>query len=110
MHKIDWIRVRNFRSCADVSLNLEKYSPLVGYNNAGKSNILKAIKWFLRPTGLSDKDFNDATNEVIVTTKISGISDELLNSIDEKHKASISPYIKEESMFVRLIQKSPGGG
>lgn len=109
MHKIDWIRTRNFRSCADVSLNLEKYSPLVGYNNAGKSNLLKAIKWFLRPTGLADKDFNDVANEVIVTAKISGISDELLNAIDENHKASISPYIEEESMFVRLVQKSPGG-
>ncbi|NOI54726.1 AAA family ATPase [Vibrio crassostreae] len=109
MHKIDWIRVRNFRSCADVSLNLEKYSPLVGYNNAGKSNLLKAIKWFLRPTGLNEKDFNDVANEVIVTAKVSGISNELLDAIDENHKASISPYIDEESMFVRLVQRSPGG-
>ncbi|PAR99227.1 ATP-dependent nuclease, partial [Vibrio cholerae] len=109
MHKIDWIRVKNFRSCADVSLHLEKYSPLVGYNNAGKSNLLKAIKWFLRPTGLSEKDFNDVASEVVVTAKISGISNELLDSIDENHKASISPYIESESMFVRLVQQSPGG-
>ncbi|MCD9537294.1 ATP-dependent nuclease [Photobacterium carnosum] len=110
MHKIDWVRIRNFRSCSDVSLNLEKYSPLVGYNNAGKSNILKAIKWFLRPTGLAEKDFNDKEEKVIITAKISGITDELLNAIDDKHKVNITPYINNESMFVRLEQKSPGGG
>ncbi|ELB2885882.1 ATP-dependent endonuclease [Vibrio alginolyticus] len=109
MHKIDWIRVNNFRSCADVSLKLEKFSPLVGYNNAGKSNLLKAIKWFLRPSGLAEKDFNDANSQVSVTARVSGISEGLLSTLDESHSASIAPYIEEESMYVRLIQKSPGG-
>lgn len=109
MHKIDWIRIRNFRSCSDISLNLESYAPLVGYNNAGKSNILKAIKWFLRPTGLQDKDFNNTENKVIVSAKISGISNDLLNSLDAKHKASIEPFITDESFFVRMEQETPGG-
>jgi hypothetical protein len=109
VHKIDWIRIRNFRSCSDVRLNLEAYSPLVGYNNAGKSNILKAIQWFLRPTGLQDKDFNDSEEKVIISAKISGISNDLLNSLDGNHKSSIEPFISNESFFVRMEQSEPGG-
>ncbi|NGN96986.1 ATP-dependent endonuclease [Grimontia sp. S25] len=109
MHKIDWIRIRNFRSCSDITLNLEPYSPLVGYNNAGKSNILKAIKWFLRPSGLQEKDFNNTEEKVLVSAKISGISSDLLNSLDDNHKASIEPYITDESFFVKMEQRAPGG-
>jgi putative ATP-dependent endonuclease of OLD family len=109
MHKIDWIRIRNFRSCEDVLLNFESYAPLVGYNNAGKSNILKAVKWFLRPTGLQDKDFTNIEGKILVTAKISGISQELLDSIDDNHSESIRPFINEESLYIRMEQRSPGG-
>lgn len=109
MHKVDWIRIRNFRSCDDVFLNFESYAPLVGYNNAGKSNILKAIKWFLRPTGLAEKDFTNTAEQVLVTAKISGISQELLDSIDENHRASINPFINNEAFYIRMEQRSPGG-
>jgi putative ATP-dependent endonuclease of OLD family len=109
MHKIDWIRIRNFRSCDDVLLKFESYAPLVGYNNAGKSNILKAVKWFLRPTGLNDKDFTNTEEKVLVTAKVSGISQELLDSIDVNHRESISPFINAESLYIKMEQRSPGG-
>lgn len=103
MHKIDWIRIRNFRSCDDVLLKFESYTPLVGYNNAGKSNILKAVKWFLRPTGLQDKDFTNAEEKVLVTAKVSGISQELLDSLDENHRESINPFINDESLYIKIV-------
>ncbi|WP_024610000.1 AAA family ATPase [Pseudoalteromonas sp. TB64] len=109
MHKIDWIRIRNFRSCEDVFLNFESYAPLVGYNNAGKSNILKAVKWFLRPTGLQEKDFTNTEEKILVTAKISGISKELLDLMDTNHSESITPFINEESLYIRMEQRSPGG-
>lgn len=109
MHKIDWIRIRNFRSCEDVFLNLETYAPLVGYNNAGKSNILKAVKWFLRPTGLQEKDFTNTEEKISVTAKISGISNEILNLMDNNHSESIVPFINDESLYIRMEQRSPGG-
>lgn len=109
MHKIDWIRIRNFRSCEDVFLNLETYAPLVGYNNAGKSNILKAVKWFLRPTGLQEKDFTKTEERILVTAKISGINNEILNLMDNNHSESIVPFINEESLYIRMEQRSPGG-
>jgi len=44
---ITGIRIRNFRSCAEVELcHLGDFSVLVGANNCGKSNILRALNLF----------------------------------------------------------------
>ena len=39
MHTLAHATIRNFRSCESVTLDLAPYTPFVGYNNAGKSNI-----------------------------------------------------------------------
>ncbi|WP_082970717.1 AAA family ATPase [Morganella psychrotolerans] len=39
--------INNYLSCKNTSFELSPFTPLVGYNNAGKSNILSAIKWLL---------------------------------------------------------------
>ncbi len=41
------IHVQNYRSLADVSLELEPINVLLGPNGAGKSSLLDAI-WFVR--------------------------------------------------------------
>ena len=41
------IRIQNYRSLADVSLELEPVNVLFGPNGAGKSSLLDAI-WFVR--------------------------------------------------------------
>lgn len=38
------IKIRNFRSLRDVSLELDDYVVLVGKNNSGKSNLLRAVR------------------------------------------------------------------
>ena len=43
MHKITEVAIRNFKSCRETVLKLESFTALVGYNNAGKSNLLKCI-------------------------------------------------------------------
>ncbi|MFM4839284.1 AAA family ATPase [Aeromonas veronii] len=37
MHRISELEIKNFRSCKNTKIKLEKFTPLVGYNNAGKS-------------------------------------------------------------------------
>jgi len=44
MHHLTDISIRNFRSCQKVDLALSYCTPIVGYNNAGKSNIMAAIE------------------------------------------------------------------
>ena len=41
--KISRIRINNFRSIKNISLDLDDYTILVGKNNCGKSNIIQAI-------------------------------------------------------------------
>lgn len=52
MHHLTGIKIRNFRSCATVDLALGDCTPIVGYNNAGKSNIMAAIEWLVAPRAL----------------------------------------------------------
>lgn len=40
------VKIHNFRSVLDVDFDLEKYSLLVGENNAGKTNIITALRIF----------------------------------------------------------------
>jgi len=44
--KIKSLTIHNFRSIKEVKFNLEDYVILVGANNAGKSNILTALRIF----------------------------------------------------------------
>jgi|GEM_PF-4055624 AAA15 family ATPase/GTPase len=43
MHRLSQVRIQNYKSIKDLDLKLTDYTPLVGYNNAGKSNILEAM-------------------------------------------------------------------
>ena len=52
MHTLAQISISNFRSCKNVSLCLSDFTPIVGYNNAGKSNILAAVEWLIDPSAL----------------------------------------------------------
>ncbi len=38
--KLSFVRIQNFRSCRDVTLELDHLHGLVGANNAGKSTVL----------------------------------------------------------------------
>ncbi|MCU0439795.1 MAG: ATP-binding protein [Raineya sp.] len=50
---IDIIHIQNFKSLADVRLQLKQINVLIGANNSGKSNFLKALK-FLTSTFYRD--------------------------------------------------------
>lgn len=57
MHHLTDIRIRNFRSCRNVDLSLDHCTPIVGYNNAGKTNIMAAVAWLVNPRSLSSRGF-----------------------------------------------------
>ena len=65
-HLLAEIKIENYKSVLSEVFELSAYTPLIGYNNAGKSNILSAIKWLLRRTSLQINDFNNAEEPVII--------------------------------------------
>jgi putative ATP-dependent endonuclease of OLD family len=59
VHRLSHVIINNFRACRNVSFPIDAFTPLVGQNNVGKSTILEALKWVLKPSALSQGDFAD---------------------------------------------------
>jgi predicted ATP-dependent endonuclease of OLD family len=53
--RIAKVRIHNYRSFKDISVNLSPYTVIVGQNNVGKSNILRAIELFFSPPRLGPR-------------------------------------------------------
>lgn len=106
-HKLSEVRIKNFRSCIDTELKLSGYTPLIGYNNAGKSNALTAIQWLLRKKSLDAKDFFDQALSVEVIGVIEGISQDFLDQMLPNHRSSIQSYITDEKLKIRRVQATP---
>jgi len=109
-HLLSEITIRNFKSIIDETFELSAFTPLVGYNNAGKSNMLEAIKWLLRKTALSDASFNNRMQAVEIEGKISGISATILAQLPENQRTAIQPFLFADSLFIKRIQPFPNVG
>lgn len=109
-HKISKLKIENFKSIKQEEFVLSDYTPLVGYNNAGKTNIIRAIKWLLEKSKLIESDFNDISKPVIVTAEIEGISCEILERLDVKHKNKIEEFVFDGKVKIRRSQKEPNVG
>lgn len=55
--KITKIKIHNFRSVIDAEIETHDFLMLVGSNNAGKSNVINALRCFYEDTKWSDEDF-----------------------------------------------------
>ncbi|WP_314442816.1 ATP-dependent nuclease [Massilia timonae] len=101
------LSIINFRSCKNATVTLSAFTPLVGYNNCGKSNMLSAIQWLLRKSSLDGTDFNDTQKSVEVIGTITGITPDVVDTLDPKQRASIQPYIVAGVLKVRRCQLKP---
>lgn len=109
MHRMSHVAISNFRACQYVSLPLEGFTPLVGQNNTGKSTILEAIKWVLKPVALAVTDYAVAGKPIVVAASIDGITQALLGNIPEqKHRTAIEPFCREGKLWVRVVANGTG--
>src|SRR5690606_38152846 len=106
-HYISTLRIKNFKSCKDSFLELSPYTPLVGYNNAGKSNALSAIQWLICKYNLEYTDFNNLDIPVEIEAEICGVTTDLLASLNAKHVASLTDYIDQEKIYILRVQEKP---
>jgi ABC-type transport system involved in cytochrome c biogenesis ATPase subunit len=107
-HVLSEISIRNFKSIRSEAFELSSFTQLVGYNNAGKSNILEAIKWLLRKTSLTESSFYNRTLPVEMEGKISGISAVILGHLPDNQRTSIEPYLFSDALYIKRIQATPG--
>lgn len=111
MQTLTTISIHNFKSCKEVlNLELSDFTPLIGYNNAGKSNVLAAIQWVLRKSALSESSFFDPANPVRVEATITGVTQAVLDGLEDSHKNKVIKYVKDGVVTIRREQAVPSSG
>ncbi|MBS3993639.1 MAG: AAA family ATPase [Bacteroidetes bacterium] len=109
-HILSEITIRNFKSIRNETFELSAFTPLVGYNNAGKSNMLEAIKWLLRKTALTDTSFHNTALPVEMEGVISGITQAILDQLPENQRTSIQPFLIGDTLSIKRVQPQPNVG
>jgi predicted ATP-dependent endonuclease of OLD family len=110
MHRLKEITIRNFRSIKDQDFTLSDYTALIGYNNAGKTNLLLACKWLLRKWSLSESDFHNRELSVEVEGIVGGITEEILGRLPAHQAEATRPFILDETLIIKRVQTEPGQG
>lgn len=104
---IEKVVIRNYRSIHELELQLGSYTPLVGYNNSGKTNAISAIQWLLRRSSLATVDFHDLDAAVEVEADISGITDALIGTLPERQRGQVSPHVIAGKLRIKRTQRAP---
>jgi ABC-type cobalamin/Fe3+-siderophores transport system ATPase subunit len=109
VHHISSVQIENFRSIKNHEFPLAQFTALVGYNNAGKTNLLEAVNWLVKKSSLDSSMFCDKEQAVTVTAVISGIDEGVLAALGPTHRPKIEPLVTDEgTLIVRRTQGAPG--
>lgn len=104
---IEKVVVRNFRSISLAEFSLGIYTPLIGYNNSGKTNAISAIQWLLRRTSLAKSDFTNSDEPVEVEAEVVGIAQEDLDAMPLRQRPQIEPYVVDGRLKIKRTQAVP---
>jgi len=105
--KIRQVQIHNFRSIADATVDVCDYTLLVGANNAGKSNLLNAIRCFYdhlkwSPADVPKLGADDGESWIEVTFSVDGDDWE---SLADKYKNPVEPNILKVRRYFRSADK-----
>ena len=107
------LSLRNFGPIVEDSLELERFTYLVGRNNAGKSHYLKAIELLLAPKNPSSEEIskilNNKEKEAIIEGTFTGVKAFTALVTKSNHKQAIEDAIVDDSLKVtrRLTSTGP---
>lgn len=101
------VKVSNFKSIKSINVSTTAYNPIVGYNNSGKSNFLRAVNWLLGRSALGESSFNDPNSEVWVEGLIEEISSSQ-HLLPSNQQGQIAPFIIDDCLTFRRRQEVPG--
>lgn len=100
--RIESVHIKNFRSCADVTINLNNYTCLVGPNGVGKSTVLSALNIFFQERE------NVATSTSLLTSEDfykGNVADPIeivvtFTELSEEAKQELSHYVRQNKLVV----------
>lgn len=97
--KIKSVTIENFRSIKKTTFVFKDLTTLIGENNTGKTNILKALDWFFSPSarGITEEDFcnKDPRNEIKITVSFDCLTPDKLNSRTKKYLINDSLVVQK---------------
>jgi putative ATP-dependent endonuclease of the OLD family len=102
--RLSQITITNFCSCDGLTITLAGFNPIVGYNNSGKSNILRAINWLLKKTVQPAHMFHDASASMWVSGVIENVN---LALLPQNQQQAVAPFLSDGALKVRRIQPQP---
>jgi len=89
------VRVQNFRSLKDVTLDCEALTVLVGPNDSGKSSLLRALELFYFPAArYTEEDYYDRDTSKPIRITVS------FSDLEEKEVQLYAPYVDSGSLSV----------
>lgn len=103
--KIQSVRIENFRSFKDETIEFGNYACLVGANGAGKSTVLAALNIFFRQykdtmtdlSKLSELDFHHKNVEKPIKITVT------FSELSEQATQDLSDYVRQETLVVSAI-------
>lgn len=100
--KINYFKISNFKSAKDVELSCQDYNLLIGKNNAGKSNIINAIRFFFDDYKPTHEDFYSdsslSTDQIWVEAEYEADEEYELSDLPEKYKLENNKYRVRKSI------------
>jgi len=106
--RLSEVRIRNYRSCRNITVHLEHLHAIIGANNSGKSSILRALDFFFNP---STKQIDEETFWNKDTTLIISIV-ALFVDLTEHESKELGPYLQPDGSFLvareAVMEKAEG--
>src|SRR5690348_15471568 len=98
--RIKRIRIKNFRSFVDETIELDSYTCLVGANGAGKSTLLCALNVFFREStnateveSLSAEDFHSRNTAERIEITLT------FNELSQAAREALSDYVRNDELI-----------
>ncbi len=107
--RLSEITISNLRSIQRQTFPLSNFTALIGYNNAGKTNILMGIRWLLSRFSLDISYFDNPNRPVEVIGVFEGITENVLKRLGDDKAEVIRPFLCNGMLRVKKIQRIPGG-
>lgn len=103
--RLTHLRIRNFRSCRDVVLQVGGIHALVGANNAGKSTVLRALDFLFNPSAKSLTEESFWNKDLTLEIRVEGI----FSNLTDSEKTTLAPYLQPDGSFHMARSARLGG-
>lgn len=110
--RLSEITISNLRSIQRQTFPLSAFTALIGYNNAGKTNILMGIRWLLSQFSLDISYFDNPNLPVEVIGTFDGISEQVLLRLSDERTNELRKYLTQMQgsgrLRIKKMQRIPG--